>query len=121
MIRVADPDKSLAFYRDGLGMELRRRNDFPAKEFSLLFLGMPGEDGPELELTYNWDRTTPYERGDGYGHIAIGVESIEALGERLKAMGIEWSWGPNLSPNGGGMAFLEDPDGYEVEILERKG
>jgi lactoylglutathione lyase len=120
MIRVYDLDKSLQFYCDGLGLEVKRRNDFPEKEFSLIFLGVPGEsDGPEIELTFNHDRAKPYDRGDGYGHIAFAVPSIDALGEHLKELGIEWSWGPGKSPGGGGMAFLEDPDGYEVEILQR--
>ena len=121
MIRVFDVDQSLKFYCEGLGLEVKRRNDYPAKEFSLIFLGVPGEEnGPQIELTYNHDRTKPYDRGDGYGHIALAVESIEDLGQRLKAQGIEWSWGPGKSPGGGGMAFLEDPDGYEVEILETR-
>ena len=121
MIRVFDVDKSLKFYCDGLGLEVKRRSDYPAKEFSLIFLGVPGEDdGPQIELTYNWDRTQPYDRGNGYGHIALAVPSIDELGQRLKGQGIEWSWGPGKTPGGGGgMAFLEDPDGYEVEILER--
>ena len=119
MIRVYDVEKSLKFYCDALGLELKRRSDFPEREFSLLFLGVPGEeDGPQLELTYNHDRTKPNDRGDGYGHIALRVDSISALGERLKAQGVEWSWGPGKTPGGGGaMAFLEDPDGYEVELL----
>ena len=120
MIRVFDVDKSLQFYCDGLGLEVKRRSDYEKKEFSLIFLGRPGEEeGPQLEHTDNWDRTKPYQLGDGYGHIAFAVDSIDALGERLKAQGIAWSWGPGKSPGGGGMAFLEDPDGYEVEILEK--
>ena len=121
MIRVFDVDKSLKFYCDGLGLEVKRRSDYEKKEFSLIFLGQPGEDhGPQIELTYNWDQTEPYQLGDGYGHIAFAVDSIEELGNRLKEQGIDWSWGPGKSPGGGGMAFLEDPDGYEVEILEIK-
>jgi lactoylglutathione lyase len=119
MIRVYDLEKSLQFYCDGLGLEVKRKMDYPEKEFSLTFIGVPGEDdGPQIELTYNYDRTKPYDRGDGYGHIAFRVPSIDELGAKLKEKGIAWSWGPGKSPGGGGMAFLDDPDGYEVEILE---
>ena len=117
MIRVLDPERSLRFYRDALGLELQRRHDNAEKEYSLYFLGAPGDpSGPAIELTHNYGQKEPYERGKGYGHIAIGVESIEELGKRLKEHGVEWSWWPGS----GTMAFLEDPDGYEVEILERK-
>ena len=117
MIRVFDPEKSVRFYCDALGLEFKRRHDNPEKQFSLIFLGAPGdEDGAQIELTHNHDRTTPYNLGDGYGHIAIAVDSIEELGKRLKEHGVEWSWWPGS----GSMAFVEDPDGYEVEILERQ-
>lgn len=115
MIRVMDPEKSMKFYCDGLGMVLKRRADNENKRFTLYFLGVPGDEtGVDLELTHNWDRKEPYELGNAYGHIALRVDSMEELGKHLQAQGIQWSWGPNEHQT---MAFLEDPDGYEVEIL----
>ncbi|HEY3285135.1 MAG TPA: VOC family protein [Armatimonadota bacterium] len=122
MLRVKDLDKSLAFYQEVLGFRIQRRNDYEAKQFSLVFLTAPGdtEDGPTLELTYNWDRETPYARGDAYGHLAYEVDSLKDLGRKLKAAGLSFSWGPGKTPGGGrGMAFLEDPDGNEIELLEK--
>ncbi len=120
MVRVFDLEKSLQFYQ-ALGFEERRRMDHEKGRFTLVFLAPAGAlaDGPQIELTHNWDRDKPYERGEGYGHIALGVDSMDALGERLKAHGLGFSWGPGSSPGGGKMAFVDDPDGYEIELLER--
>jgi len=122
MIRVLDLDKSVRFYCDALGFEERRRISHEKGRFTLVSLSPPGapEDGPQIELTHNWDRDRPYERGEGYGHTAFGVDSMDALGERLKAHGLGFSWGPGSTPDGKGkMAFVDDPDGYEIELLER--
>lgn len=122
MLRVFDLDKSLRFYQDVLGFKVQRRNDYEAKQFSLVFLTAPGDpdDGPMLELTYNWDREQPYDRGDAYGHLAFAVDSLEEVGKRLESAGLSFSWGPGKTPGGDRrMAFVDDPDGYEIELIER--
>ena len=120
MIRVSDLDRSIRFYREGLGFELRTRKDFDKGRFTLAFLAIPGQPG-EIELTHNWDRTEPYERGNGYGHVGLGVDSIDSVGERLKAHGYQLSWGPGKTPGGERqMAFVDDPDGYEIELIEQE-
>jgi len=121
MLRVTNPDESLRFYCDGLGFELARRQDHEAERFSLFFLRVGGPSEPELELTHNWD-TKQYTRGEGYGHVAYRVASIDAVRERLQKHGFDLSWGPGLTPDGRTrMAFVDDPDGYEIELLEPKG
>lgn len=120
MVRVVDLEKSLRFYQEALGFVLTRRKDYPEGKFTLAFLRAPGdsENGPLLELTHNWE-TKRYERGDGYGHLAFQVESIDAVRERLRAHGHDLSWGPGSTPDGKRrMAFIDDPDGYEIELLE---
>ncbi|MCM2278621.1 MAG: VOC family protein [Oligoflexia bacterium] len=122
MLRVVDLEKSLHFYRDALGFELVSRKDFPDERFTLAFLrsGDPGEarKGALLELTHNWD-TRSTTRGDAYGHMAYEVDSIDEIRARLKAKGYDLSWGPGLTPSGRRkMAFIDDPDGYEIELLE---
>ena len=121
MIRVLDLDKSIHFYTEGLGFELLSRTDYPDGRFTIAFLKSKsdsGESPPKLELTYNWD-TESYQRGENYGHMAYRVESIEAVREHLRANGYELSWGPGLTPNGKTkMAFVDDPDGFEIELLE---
>jgi lactoylglutathione lyase len=120
MLRITDVERSLRFYRDGLGFELVRRQDYEKDRFTLLFLRIGGAAEPELELTHNWD-TKEYARGDAYGHMAYRVESIEAVRERLRQHGYDLSWGPGHTPDGRTvMAFVDDPDGYELELLERK-
>jgi len=117
MIRVVDLEKSLRFYTEGLGFEMTSRQDYEKDRFSLVFLRFPGDDG-QIELTHNWD-TKQYQRGDAYGHVAYQVDSIEALQKRLQKAGYDLSWGPGLTPSGKTkMAFVDDPDGYEIELLE---
>ena len=129
MLRVRNLDAALDFYCKGLGLtEVRRRVDEKNK-FTLVFLAAPADDGlvangpptrqaPLVELTYNWD-TSHYTRGDGYGHMAYSVDSIDILRKRLQANGYDLSWGPGLTPSGKmKMAFVDDPDGYEIELLE---
>lgn len=101
-------------------MEVSKREDHAEERFSLVFLRTSdaGDDAPMIELTYNWD-THQYERGNGYGHMAYHVESIDGLQRRLKQNGYDLSWGPGLTPNKKRkMAFVDDPDGYEIELLE---
>ncbi len=120
MIRVGDLDRSVDFYATVLGLVETRRAEYPQGEFTLSFLGLPdsGEDGPMLELTYNWG-VERYDLGNGYGHVAFKVDSVAAIGERLQALGLQFSWGPGATPDGKKtMAFLEDPDGYKIELIE---
>lgn len=120
MIRVTDLERSLRFYREGLGFELVSRKDYAEDRFTLVFLRAPGDDpaGPRIELTHNWD-TARYERGNAYGHVAYQVQSIDRVREGLRKIGSDLSWGPGKTPDGRRkMAFVDDPDGYEIELLE---
>ena len=122
MIRVTDLKKSLHFYCEALGFELVSRQDYEKDRFTLAFLKAPGDHNqtlaPMIELTHNWDNHQ-YTRGDAYGHMAYQVTSIEQIHSRLKKQGYDLSWGPGLTPSGKTkMAFIDDPDGYEIELLE---
>lgn len=122
MIRVTDLKKSMDFYTRGLGFEVESRQDYEKDRFSLVFLRQPGTSnphpGPMIELTWNWD-THSYTRGDAYGHVAYSVDSIADVQKRLQQNGYDLSWGPGLTPSGKTkMAFVDDPDGYEIELLE---
>ena len=121
MIRVVDLEKSIRFYTLGLGFEIVSRNDYEKDRFTLVFLKSKDDQGdraPMIELTHNWD-TKSYEKGDAYGHIAYKVSSIEVLQKQLILNGYDLSWGPGLTPNGKTkMAFVDDPDGFEIELLE---
>jgi lactoylglutathione lyase len=119
MLRVGDLERSLAFYTDVLGMRLLRRRDYPGGRFTLAFVGYGDEsDHTVLELTHNWD-TSSYQLGDGYGHIALGVEDIHAVCERIRAKGGRVVREPGPMKHGSTViAFVEDPDGYKVELIE---
>ncbi|MBU2588188.1 MAG: lactoylglutathione lyase [Alphaproteobacteria bacterium] len=125
MLRVGDLDRSLAFYVDTLGMTLFRREEYPAGRFTLAFVGFGSEaSSVVIELTHNWD-ISAYDRGNGYGHIALGVTDAYAACEALAAKGarIIRPAGPmsNASPDRDDIeviAFIEDPDGYRVELIE---
>lgn len=121
MLRVRDLEQSLDFYCNKLGMRLLRRTDYPGGKFTLAFVGYGDEsDTAVLELTHNWGRTEPYELGTGYGHIALGVSDIYGLCERLQADGVKVPRAPGPMQHGTTViAFLEDPDGYKVELIER--
>jgi lactoylglutathione lyase len=119
--RITDPERSIAFYK-ALGFEKLR--EFPIRDEAVnYFLGVPGKDGPELELTYNFE--TPdggYEVGTGYGHIALTVENLDATLARLKEKEIEPERPPYSVREGGSrLCFVRDPDGYRVELIERSG
>ncbi|MEB3262735.1 MAG: lactoylglutathione lyase [Synechococcus sp.] len=120
MLRVGDLERSLTFYTEVLGMKLLRRKDYPSGRFTLAFVGYGDEsDTAVLELTHNWD-TTGYEIGSGYGHIAIGVEDIQAVCERIRGCGGRITREPGPMKHGTTViAFLEDPDGYKVELIQR--
>jgi lactoylglutathione lyase len=120
MLRVKDLDASLRFYCEGLGFVLGRRNDYADGKFTLAFIRAPGDPSgaSQIELTHNWE-TESYTRGDAYGHVAYSVDSIAEVQKKLQAAGYDLSWGPGLTPDGRtNMAFVDDPDGYEIELLE---
>lgn len=122
MVRVRDLDASIDFYTKLLGMHLLRRNDYEGGRFTLAFVGYGDEaDHTVLELTYNWDQAEPYDLGSGFGHIAIGVPDIYATCEALRAAGAKIVREPGPMKHGTTViAFIEDPDGYKVELIERK-
>lgn len=121
MIRVRDLEKSIDFYTRLLGMKVLRRKDYPGGEFTLAFVGYGDEtDNAVIELTYNWDRKEPYEPGTGFGHLAIGVADVYRACERLQQEGVAIPRPPGPMKHGGGViAFIEDPDGYKIELIER--
>jgi lactoylglutathione lyase len=121
MIRVKDLDKSIDFYTRLLGMELMRRTDYPSGEFTLAFVGYGDEASDAvIELTHNWGQQEPYELGTGFGHLAVGVPDIYGTCEQLAAEGVAIPRPPGPMKHGGSMiAFVEDPDGYKIELIER--
>jgi len=121
MIRVGDLDRSLAFYRDMLGMKLLRRQDYPDGRFTLAFVGYGAErDHTVIELTHNWG-TPSYELGTGFGHIAIGVEDIYRTCAELRQRGTKVVREPGPMKHGTTViAFIEDPDGYRIELIQQR-
>lgn len=121
MIRVLDLEKSIQFYTQLLGMRLLRRADYEGGRFTLAFVGYGEEsDTAVLELTHNWDQKEPYTIGSGFGHLAIGVTDIYAACEALRAAGVKITREPGPMKHGSTViAFVEDPDGYKVELIER--
>ncbi len=122
MLRVRDLEASLRFYSGLLGMKLLRRRDYPGGEFTLAFVGYGEEsDHSVLELTYNWDGRA-YQLGDAFGHVAIGVDDIHAVCARLRAEGARITREPGPMKHGTTViAFVEDPDGYKIELIEERG
>ena len=118
MIRVGNLDKSINFYTDTLGMKLLRQKDYPDGKFTLAFVGYGNEqDNSVIELTYNWD-TDGYDLGSGFGHLAIEVDDVYAAAEKIRAQGGKIIRQPG--PMNAGttiIAFVEDPDGYQIELL----
>jgi lactoylglutathione lyase len=121
MIRVGDLDRSIDFYTRLLGMKLLRRQDYPEGRFTLAFVGYGDEaDHTVVELTHNWD-TASYELGGGFGHLALGVGDIHAACARLEAEGAKVVRPPAPMKHGSTViAFIEDPDGYRIELIQRK-
>jgi lactoylglutathione lyase len=119
MLRVAHLERSLAFYTEVLGMTLLRRKDYPEGRFSLAFLGYgPESEQTVLELTHNWDISS-YELGNAYGHIALGVDDIVATCGAMAAKGGRVVRQPGPMKHGSTLiAFVEDPDGYKVELIQ---
>ncbi|MBK8288437.1 MAG: lactoylglutathione lyase [Cellvibrionales bacterium] len=120
MLRVTDLPRSIAFYTDVLGMTLLRQQDYPEGQFTLAFLGYGAEsENTVIELTYNWG-VSQYEMGNGYGHIAIAVDDVQVAVDIMRSKGANILREPGPMKAGTTvLAFLEDPDGYRIELLER--
>ena len=120
MIRVGNLDRSIIFYTEVLGMNLIRKVDFPGGRFTNAFVGYGSEaESAVIELTHNWD-TTCYDLGNGYGHVAIGVPNAYEACEKVKTRGgrVTREAGP-MKHGSTVIAFVEDPDGYKIELIER--
>lgn len=120
MLRVGNLEQSIAFYTEVLGMQLLRRQDYPEGRFTLAFVGYGAEDQHTvLELTHNWD-TTHYDLGNGYGHIALAVSNAAAACDEIRARGGRVVREAGAMKHGTTViAFVEDPDGYKIELIER--
>jgi lactoylglutathione lyase len=121
MIRVLDEARSIEFYRTAFGLEVADRLDFDS--FTLIYLSN-AETGFELELTVNKSQTEPYDLGNGYGHLAVSVEDVDALHAKLTDAGYAPRKLVDFAPAGEVIArffFIQDPDGYEIEVLRRGG
>jgi lactoylglutathione lyase len=121
MLRVGDLDRSINFYCEVLGMQLLRRKDYPGGKFTLAFVGFGDEaTHTAIELTYNWD-TDKYDLGNGYGHIALGIDDIYQACAEIKARGGKVTREPGPMKHGTTeIAFVEDPDGYKIELIQTK-
>jgi len=120
MIRVGNLDRSLEFYTNVLGMKLLRKKDYPDGKFTLAFIGYgPESEQAVIELTHNWD-TDAYEMGNGFGHIALAVDNASAACEAIRQRGgkVVREAGP-MKHGTTVIAFIEDPDGYKIELIER--
>jgi lactoylglutathione lyase len=121
MIRVGDLDRSIRFYTEVLGMKVLRRKDYPDGRFTLAFVGYGDEaEQTVIELTHNWD-TQSYDLGNGFGHLAVSVPNAAEACEAVKAKGgkVTRPAGP-MKHGSTVIAFVEDPDGYKIEFIERK-
>ncbi|MBM0740958.1 lactoylglutathione lyase [Phormidium sp. CLA17] len=121
MLRVGNLEQSLNFYCTFLGMKLLRQKEYPGGKFTLAFVGYGDEsENSVLELTYNWGKED-YTLGDAYGHIAIGVDDIYATCEQIRTQGGKVTRDPGPMKHGSTViAFVEDPDGYKVELIQLK-
>ena len=121
MIRVLDLEKSIDFYTRHLGMTIMRKTDYPDGKFTLVFVGYGDEKTDAVvELTHNWDQTEPYKMGSGFGHLAVAVPDIYGACDQMRADGVAISRDPGPMKHGKSViAFIEDPDGYKVELIER--
>ena len=121
MLRVGNLEKSLAFYTEVLGMKLLRQSENPEYKYTLAFVGYGDEsENTVLELTYNWG-TDSYDLGNAYGHIALEVENVYEACDKIRAKGGVISREPGPVKGGNTIiAFVEDPDGYKIELIENK-
>ncbi|MFC3106448.1 lactoylglutathione lyase [Undibacterium arcticum] len=122
MMRVVDLNRSLDFYVRLLGMQVLRRTDYPTQRFTNTFVGYGDEESETvLELTWNWDRSESYDKGDAWGHLAIGVDDIEAAVDAWRNQGVTILREPGRMRGGTRViAFIGDPDGYKIELLQNK-
>ncbi len=121
MLRVRNLARSLDFYIGALGMQLLRRQDYPSGRFTLVFLGYGEESGHTvLELTHNWDQDADYEIGTAYGHIALAADDVYTACSELAEAGVKITRPPGpMKHSPTPMAFIEDPDGYRIELIGR--
>ncbi len=121
MLRVSDLERSLDFYSNVLGMTILRRKDYPNGRFTLAFVGYGDESSnAAIELTHNWD-TKSYDIGTGYGHVALGMENIYTACDAIRAKGGKITREPAPMKHGTTeIAFVEDPDGYKIELIQLK-
>ncbi len=121
MIRVGDLERSLDFYSNVLGMKILRRKDYPDGRFTLAFVGYGDESSNAvIELTHNWD-TSAYDIGTGYGHIALGMANIYTACDAIREKGGKITRAPGPMKHGTTeIAFVEDPDGYKIELIQLK-
>jgi lactoylglutathione lyase len=121
MLRVFDLEKSVDFYSRLLGMEVLRQREVPEGRYTLAFVGYGAEDSNTvIELTYNWDQKEPYALGSAFGHLAIGVGDVYATCEKLGKEGVKITRPPGPVKFGTTViAFIEDPDGYKIELIQR--
>jgi len=120
MLRVGDLERSLVFYTEVLGMHLLRRKDYPGGKFTLAFVGYGDEsEAAVIELTHNWE-TSSYDPGNGFGHIAIGVDDIYKVCGEIKAASGKVTREPGPMKHGSTIiAFVEDPDNYQIELIQQ--
>jgi lactoylglutathione lyase len=120
MMRVKDQDQAIAFYTRHLGMKVLRQKEYPEGRFTNTFLGYDDDpDAPQIELTYNWDQDKPYDLGDAWGHIALGVTDIYGVCERLEQAGVNVSRKPGPMKHGTRViAFVRDPDNHSIELIQ---
>ncbi len=121
MIRVGNLERSIAFYQDVLGMSVLRKKDYPDGKFTLVFIGYgPESEGAVIELTHNWD-TDAYEQGNAFGHIALEVDDAYVACDKIRALGgnVVREAGP-MKHGSTVIAFIEDPDGYKIELIQKK-
>jgi lactoylglutathione lyase len=119
MIRVNNLEESIKFYCEILGMKLLRKKDYPSGRFTLAFVGYGTEaENTVVELTYNWD-THQYDLGNGFGHLGLGVEDIYRVCDQLRSKGVKIVREPGPMKHGGSeIAFIEDPTGYKIELID---
>lgn len=121
MLRVLDLEKSIDFYTRLLGMKLLRRTDYPGGRFTLVFVGYGDETSDTvIELTHNWDQKEPYDKGNAFGHIAIATPDIYGACAALEREGVNIPRPPGpMKHSSTVIAFIDDPDGYKIELIER--
>lgn len=115
-VRVKNLEESLKFYKEGFGLIETNRKDFPEHKFTLVYLSNE-VNGYEIELTYNYDVEKPYDLGNGYSHIAVGVDNLEEMREKHIALGYEVTDLKGLPGNEPRYYFVTDPDGYKIEVI----